>query len=350
MNGVVNTYPLLTIKGYGFGIASKTNFVYLDNMRLSTVLLWNDSVIKLTIPYWVNTGNIYAISLRNNKGVEIPRKNTDPALRVTFTYKGIKANYFSADLSAEDLANISGFGSVGNEAKDADKKDDKSKSSNKPAPNSKLAQKKSDSKSQNKKMTIGTTMKENANQYLTILQIKGIGFGNQRNDSKVFMNSTECRDVVFWSDSLITVKTTALRPGKYVSKVFLHPNDRWKKNVFSSRDSFYVWGRIPYKLSRIMGASYAVSLRKSGLPSEQLTQKSTSYIYTLPQDARAELALYDVNGTNLYAKFFSSDKIQPKGRYKITYSSSDLNAGKYLLVFTVNRDKFMKVIHPLVIR
>lgn len=333
-NGVVNAYPMLTIRGYGFGTMSKANYVYLDKMRLSTIISWSDTLIKLTIPYWVNTGASYSVMLRNSKGVEIPKKNSDPSLRVLFTYKGINANFFNAELNLEDIKgfkNMEGLVSLNNIIESKDRKNNNQ---------GKTA----------KKSKSGKNDKGENNQYLTILQIKGVGFGKTRGDSKVYLNSTEARQIVSWSDTLITVKATAFRPGKYISKIFLHPNDRRHKVVYSARDSFYVWGRIPYKLSHIVGASYTVSLKKSEIPTEMSAQKKVSYIYTLPQDARAELALYDADGKNLYAKFFSDEKIQSKGRYKITYSASDLSSGKYLLVFTVNRDKYMKVFHPVIVR
>lgn len=337
-NGVVNAYPMLTIRGYGFGAMSKANYVYLNKMRLSTAISWSDTMIKLTIPYWVNTGASYVVKIRNSKGVEIPQKNVDSTLVTTFTYKGINANFFNAELNPDDLKrfkNMDGITSlISSEQNKSDNPDSKD---NTPPIKVKF-----------KKKSKGTD-KGLGGQYLTILQIKGIGFGKVRGDSKVYLNSTEARQIVSWSDTLITIKATAFRPGKYVSKIFLHPNDRRRKVVYSSRDSFYVWGRIPYKLSRIIGASYTISLKKSELPTE-LVQKKISYIYTLPQDARAELALYDADGKNLYAKFFSDEKVQSKGRYKLTYSATDLSSGKYLLVFTVNRDKFMKVFHPVVVR
>lgn len=341
-NGVVNAYPKLTIRGYGFGSMSKANYVYLDKMRLSTIISWNDTFIELTIPYWVNTGASYTVLVHNSKGVEVPKRNADPSLRVHFTYKGINANFFNAELNPEDVRGFKNMENLANlnSENGINKNQIKGKQDN-----SKLSKKKL-KKSKKKYIDLD---KEIGSQYLTILQIKGLGFGKNKTDSKVYLNSTEARQIISWSDTLITIKATSFRPGKYISKIFINPNDRKRKIVYSSRDSFYVWGRIPYKLSRIVGSCYTISLKKSELPTE-LVKKEVSYIYTLPQDARAELALYDADGKNLYAKFFSDEKIQPRGRYKITYNSTDLTTGKYLLIFTVNRDKYMKVFHPVMVR
>lgn len=376
-NGVITTFPMLLIKGHGFGAFNKTNLVYFDKTKVTTVISWNDSIVKLMVPEWMNTGNVYSLRVRNSKGVELPKNpSNDPVLDIKFVYKGIRENSFNADLTEEDLLadvktqsattatrpvmGVSKTRPASLQVKPEQKgkiAENKEKAAPKPVSADVRSPKTGSSFGSNwltyqtppKRRTEVLGSEKDKNKYLTVLQIKGLGFGETKKDSKIFLNSTEASQIVSWSDTLITVKTTSFRPGKYISKIFLHPNDRRKKNVFRSRDSFYIWGRIPYQLHRIVGASYAVSLKKSELPVDMM-KKNTSYIFTLPQDAFVELAFYDATGKNMYAKLFSDDALQTKGRYKVTYNTSDLSSGKYLLVFTVNKDKFMKVYHPIVVR
>lgn len=352
LNGQTGVFPLLIITGYGFGPANKGNFAFLDKSRLGTVIAWNDSVIKLIVPYWINTGREYFVYVKNFRGEEYPSRSASPAGKLRFLYKGIRGNFFNADISREDLARIKSDWKVPEDPLlnvATTKLNDNSRKRRPKGAVLAASTKQNRGSAHKSEDNLGITTSADKNRYLTILQIRGLGFGEQRKDSKVYLNSTECRSIISWSDTVITVNTTAIPPGRYVSKVFLNPNNRWQKNVYSARDSFFVSSRVPYKRTRIAGASYMVSLKRSELPSETFG-RNTSYIYTLPRPARVELAFYDADGKYVYAKLFSDDKVQPKGRYKITYNSSDLSAGKYLLVLTVNKDKYMKIFHPVVVR
>ncbi len=282
-----NSTTLLVIKGVGFGKAHLVNFIKIGNERIQNFTLWNDTVVAALLPLTIKPGFVYDVTLRNNMGVQFTSLYDKES---KFQYPGISSVISNIDENGKLKGKVigSGFFSFNQE--------------------------------------------------------------NPKNISgELFFNDIKISNTPVWKDNQIEFVANFLRAGKYLPKVVIKRKEKISGKIkplnLYSRDSIYITSKINYSVKKIFGAYYALSLRETKSNNQKFNNYS-SFIYTLPEDAKISLSFYDPSGMRKVGILITPEKIYKKGRYEIIFIRTDLIPGRYLFVLEV--DKNIRIPYPFI--